>query len=256
MDGASRLRTGSSRIVFATALSLSLLAFPSFGATSVLASTGTTITILSYPTSPIVANSPAGFTAKVAPIAAGRTVDWLINGAVAATGLTNPNGVSQVSLAFGPGGQEIKAILEAGPDYDRSESTAVLITVTPDPSMAPDVFSWDQVDHPVTTIKGADVVVSVNRGSSGPSRLEFSASNLLGDTVLRIRLAAPSGSSLDVGTYLGADSPPPDLSHPYLLVTTNSTGCGSPSTGAFQILSIRRDSAGVPVSFALSFKYL
>jgi hypothetical protein len=187
---------------------------------------------------------------------AGRAVDWLINGAVATTDLTNPNGVSQVSFAFGPGGQEIKAVLEAGPDYDRSESTAVLITVTPDPTMAPDLFSFDQVDHPLTTIEGSDVVVSINRGASGPSRLEFSASSLLGDTVMRVRLAAPSGSALDVGTYLGADSPPPDLSHPDLWVITDSTGCGSPSTGAFQILSIRRDAAGVPVSFALSFEYL
>jgi hypothetical protein len=256
MGGANRLRTGPSPLLAVLTLSLLLLATTSIGATSVLAGTPTTTTILYYPTSPIVANASANFTAKVQPSVAGRTVDWLINGALAATDLTNPNGVSQVSFAFGPGGQEIKAILEAGPDYDRSESTAVLITVTPDPTMALDLFSFDQVDHPVTTLEGSDVVVSINRASSGPSRLEFSASSLSGDTVMRVRLAAPNGSALDVGTYLGADSPPPDLSHPDLWVITNSTGCGSPSTGAFQILSMRRDSAGVPVSFALSFEYL
>src|SRR5260221_10268774 len=196
MGGANRLRTGRARPWIALAVALSRLDTATVAATSALAGTPTTITILYYPTSPIVANSVASFTAKVEPSVAGRTVDWLVNGAVAATDLTNPNGVSQFSLAFGPGGQEIKAILEGGPDYDRSDSRGVLITVTPDPTMAPDMFSFDQVDHPVMTFEGSDVVVSVNRLASSPTRLEFSASSLSGETVMRVRVAAPSGSAL------------------------------------------------------------
>ena len=76
------------------------------------AATGTTVSIISSPSGPIVANSLATFQAHIEPFASSRTISWYVNGGLAGQSLTNGNGNASIGLTFGAGGYGVKAVLE------------------------------------------------------------------------------------------------------------------------------------------------
>jgi hypothetical protein len=124
---------GRRRYLAIVAVSL-LVAVQAFTAGAALAASPTTTRILYTPPSSIAVGTPAAFTGKIEPDVADLTVSWYVDGVVATTDLTNPNGVSQVSLTFGVGVHEIKAVLEPSADWDGSESDVFTLTVTPAPT--------------------------------------------------------------------------------------------------------------------------
>jgi hypothetical protein len=138
---------GRRRYLAIVAASL-LIAVQSLTTGAVLAATATTTRILYTPTSPIAVGTPANFTAQINPIATDRTVSWYVDGTVAATDLTNPNGISQVSLTVGVGVHEIKAVLEPGVSWDGSESDPYSLTVTPTSEPIPTTLSIETSPNP------------------------------------------------------------------------------------------------------------
>ena len=212
----------------------------------VSAATGTTIAILYAPTSPIVANTTASFTAHITPYAAGRTVSWYVNGGLAGQSVTNPNGIVSIGLTFGAGGYGITAVLEPVDNVDRAQSDEFILMVTPDPSRLPDTFSVEWLQHPTIGAEGNTAQFSLVRAGATGSSLHITANDTASNDTLNLVLQAPPGSPLLVPGVYRSDSSN--------LWTT--TGCGSGSITDFDILSMERDSAGVPISFAITFAFL
>lgn len=208
-------------------------------------STGTSVTILYAPASPIVANTPAAFTAHITPFAAGRTISWYVNGGLAGQSTTNSNGIAAIGLTFGSGGYGIKAVLEPVAGLDRAESDEYLLAVTQDPSRLPDRFFAEQLEHPTLATQGAAAQISLNRAAVSMTSMWITATNTDTNQALNLVLQAPAGSTLVPGVYTS------DASNLWL-----ASGCGSGSVTRFDIFSMERDSAGVPISFALTFEFL
>src|SRR6478752_6621611 len=145
------------------------LVLPALAAPSAAGAVDVSIQILYAPTSPLVANASEQFTAKVDPYMANATVEWRVNGVLFATDLTNPNGVSQVSFQFGPGGYGVVATLVGTDEYDYAFSETVELQVDPDPGMLPDRFSWSGQGGPVKTASGDDVQVDNFQTGAWPS---------------------------------------------------------------------------------------
>ena len=131
------MRRRPSRTLLTLAMAVALV-LPALAAPSAVGAVDVSIQILYAPTSPVVANASEQFTAKVDPYMANATVEWRVNGVLFATDLTNPNGVSQVSFQFGPGGYGVVATLVGTDDYDYAFSETVELQVDPDPDMLPD----------------------------------------------------------------------------------------------------------------------
>src|SRR6478672_5860105 len=199
-----------------------MLLAPALLAPSVSAATGTTVTILYAPTSPIVANTTASFTAHITPFAAGRTISWYVNGGLAGQGTTNANGIASIGLTFGPGGYGITAVLEPVNNIDRAQSDEFLLMVTPDPARLPDMFSVDRLEHPTIGAKGETAQISVNRSTLTDRSMWITANNTATGDSLNLMLEVPLGSALVPGVYHSDSSN---------LWTT--TGCGSGSITDF-----------------------
>jgi hypothetical protein len=216
-----------------------------FAVSTVHAATGTSVTILYAPTSPIVANTTASFTAHITPFAAGRTISWYVSGGLAGQTRTNANGIASTQLTFGPGGYGIWAVLEPVDNLDRAQSDLFELMVTPDPARLPDKFTVEWLEHPTIGAEGNAAQVSLDRASVTTTRMEITAIDTASGDTLHLRLQPPPGSTLVPGVYRSDSS---------TLWTT--TGCGSGSITDFDILSIERDSRGIPISFAITFAFL
>jgi hypothetical protein len=229
----------------AVSLMSALLLAGALGVSSVSATTGTSVSILYAPTSPIVANSTGSFTAHITPYAAGRTISWYVNGGLAGQSTTNPNGIASIGLTFGAGGYGIIAVLEPVNDLDRAQSDQFLLMVTADPSRLPDMFSVERLEHPTIGADGSAARISIDRTGVTATSMWITATDTATGDDLNLVLQAPPGSTLVPGSY---------RSDAGSLWTT--TGCGSGSITDFDILSMERDTAGVPISFAITFEFL
>ena len=133
MHAGGKLHVGVSRRAITIAIATFLVGAQSLAIGVAVAASPDGIRILYTPPSTIADGTPANFTAQITPYAAGRTVSWSVNGTVEQTDLTNPNGISQVSLNFSPGSYSVVATLEAGADWAEAVSDPFELTVTADP---------------------------------------------------------------------------------------------------------------------------
>ena len=240
----SVLQRGRSRSL-AVSAALVLLVVQALGVSSVSATSGTTVTILYAPTSPIVANTTASFTAHITPYAARRTISWYVNGGLEGQTTTNPNGITSIGLTFGAGGYGIIAVLEPVDGLDRAQSDQFLLMVTPDPARLPDMFSVERPEHPTIRAEGTAAQIALDGTGVTDSSMWITATDTATGDPLNLQLKAPPGSTLVPGVYRS------DSSNSWTTV-----GCGSGSITDFDILSIERDSAGVPIPFAITFAFL
>jgi hypothetical protein len=243
--GRAREKGNDRRRSWAVACGCALLLVQALGVADASAASGTTVTVIEAPAAPIVANTTATFAAQISPAAAGRTIAWEVNGGIAGESTTDASGTASVGLAFGPGGYLIIAILEPVDGQDQSWATSFELMVTPDPSRLPDLFMAEQPDLGTIGAEGSDAQISVSRPVQDASTLSITANNTVTNDTMRVMLKAPAGGTLVPGVY---------RSDGWFL--TLATGCGSGSVTDFDILSMERDPAGVPIAFAITFSYL
>jgi hypothetical protein len=233
------------RVRLVVAFLVAVVGAPAIFATPASAA-ATTVDIIYAPSSPIVANSPASFMAHISPFASGRTISWYVNGGLAGQSITNPNGNAAIELTFGAGGYGIKAVLEPIGGADRAESNEFLLMVTQDPGRLADWFFLEWLEHPTIGAKGDNAQIAIGRGATD-TWMSITAIDTATNATLNLELRAPTGSTLEPGVYTS------DASN---LWATSGSGCGSGSVTRFEILSMTRDTAGVPISFVLSFSFL
>jgi hypothetical protein len=229
---------------------LSALAVPA-GAAAVT----TSLVIFSAPSGPVVANTPQRFAANMTPDTAGATVRWYVSGGLVATTITNPNGVVATDLVLGPGGYEVQAVLEGTDDYDWAWSQLVPLTVTADPEREPDGFAVAVDNAPTVEAAGDETQIWVERSTWPENWLIVHARDRVTNEQFKLTLETADGSPIEPGIYNPADNPRQTTEDPEVRVLGPWGGCGSPSRGGFSILSMERDTGGVPISFTVTFDF-
>jgi hypothetical protein len=119
-----------------------------------------------------------------------------------------------------------------------------------------DLFAFDSAQDWIgqdeeVEFTDADGSIILQGGQTSPDSVVVQA--WLGDMDWQLRLRAPAGQALEVGTYPMADRSG-DLVHPGLDFTGNGNACNSAS-GSFQIHSLTRDQNGDATSIAVSFTF-